>query len=652
MSSELANTSQDSPRPVQDRSLWLVPYRRNPCFVGRESELERLRASLTRNAAAALGPIQAISGTVGIGKTHAAVEYAYRHRDDYEAVFFVRAGSEAEIRGGFGEIGRRLGCGDSQKQEDVIASVRGWLEENTGWLLIVDDTDELTKAYLPVNHGGHVLLTTRERAFAVLGIPHPFHMEALTPEDAVSFLLKRTEREEVCVGEELEAAVCLSEELGFLPLALEQAGVYVREKQARFQSYLASYRERSHDSLQPAATTQSLSFSEVEETSPVSADVLRASAFLGPSEIPLEFLRKGAVDLGPLLADASADATDDRLIGELLEPLVRYSLISLDVARQSYSVHRLVRQVTKAGMKQADHRMWAERIVSALDKTFPDAEFETRPLCDQLVPHVQSAETLIDELALKLDSGRLFHQAGLYLRYRAHYAAAEPLYLRDLDITEKALGKDHPEVTRSLNSLGVLYSAQRRYAEAEPIYLRCLEVTEKALGKDHPSLALTLNNLGVLYRDQGRYEEAERLYLRDLEIKEKALGKDHTSLAQTLSNLGVLYRDQGRYEETERLYLHSLEILEKALGKDCPPVTPTLNNLGNLYRKQGRYAEAESLYLRCLGILEKALGKDHPWYVPIVKNYSRLLRDTGREHEAVELEAGSGSSMVDSSRSP
>ena len=66
-----------------------------------------------------------------------------------------------------------------------------------------------------------------------------------------------------------------------------------------------------------------------------------------------------------------------------------------------------------------------------------------------------------------------------------------------------------------------------QYAEAEPLLQRALQIREKALGPEHPDVATSLNNLAVLYRAQGRYAEAEPLYQRALKIREKALGPEH-----------------------------------------------------------------------------------------------------------------------------
>ncbi|MDZ4723543.1 MAG: tetratricopeptide repeat protein, partial [candidate division Zixibacteria bacterium] len=56
-----------------------------------------------------------------------------------------------------------------------------------------------------------------------------------------------------------------------------------------------------------------------------------------------------------------------------------------------------------------------------------------------------------------------------------------------------------------MNNLAGLYNTQGQYALAEPLYKRALEIREKALGPDHPDVALSLNNLAFLYNTQGQY---------------------------------------------------------------------------------------------------------------------------------------------------
>jgi hypothetical protein len=150
-------TSSPAMLPVRPAGtpLWNIPHERNPFFTGREQVLQTLRQALTRESAAALTQIQAISGLGGIGKTQTAVEYAYHYRDDYKAVFWVRAETETELGTGFAQIAQLLGLPELEEQDldKTVQAVKHWLENHHDWLLIFDNADrpELLKRFRPRN---------------------------------------------------------------------------------------------------------------------------------------------------------------------------------------------------------------------------------------------------------------------------------------------------------------------------------------------------------------------------------------------------------------------------------------------------------------------------------------------------------------------
>src|ERR1044071_96680 len=634
--------------------LMNLPFERNPFFTGREEILDDLHSTLTKNSATSL--TQAVSGLGGLGKTQTAIEYAYRHGRDYTHVFWVRADSHLALSTGFVEIARLLNLPekDAQSPDDAVRAVNHWLETNSGWLLIFDNADEpdLLKEFRPRNAKGHVLLTSRAQVFDTLGIVKPIEIDAMSPEEALEFLFTRTGRDGDKNVAEREAAAQLAEELGYLPLALEQAGAYITAKKARFQDYLASYRKRrlkllkeSHpiagDYPESVATTRAINFQEVEKVSEAASDLLRASAFLSPDRIPLELIAEGKAELSPALSAALAEVDDDPLaLNQVLEPLTRYSFIRLDSDSQTYGIHRLVQEVLRDGMDAATQRLWAERIICALNQAFLDVEFKNWPICERLLPHAKAAAKLIEKWDIAFEEGaRLLNRAAIYCYHRGQYTDAGLLFRRSLTIREDALGPAHPDVAQSLNNLAETYRVQGDHTEAEQLYRRAMAIDEKALGPDHPDVATDLSNLAELYRVQGKYPEAESLCKRSLAIYEKVLGSDHPNVAISLNNLAGLYQTQGKYTEAEQLFKQSLAIREKVLEPAHPDVANILNNLAVLYRTQGKYAEAEPMYKQSLAICEKALGPNHPKMAVVLWNYAVLLRATQREAEAAEMEA-------------
>jgi len=489
-----------------------VPYPRNPYFTGRDTILQNLHKALNKDSATAITQGHAIFGLGGIGKTQTAVEYTYRYRSEYRYIFWVRAETEIELQKGFIEIAKLLDLPEkvATNPADTVQAVKYWLEQKSEWLLIFDNADapEMLKAYYPRTPRGHILLTSRAQLFDMLGIAKPLALEKMDPEEALDFLYKRTE----CAQsdpKEKNAAEVLATELGYLPLALEQAAAYITAKGARFQDYLASFQRQRLSLLNKAqprtgeypasvARTWALNFQEVEQD-PIAADMLRVSAFLSPDAIPLELFTEGASQLGPVLADALATSEDPLALNEALEPLTRYSLIQLDVDTQTYSIHRMVQEVVKDQMGIEQQAQWAERVVQAVAQSFPEVDYQTWTHCERYIPHVLLCAAHIDRWSMTFWEARdLLYQAGLYFYQRGQYREAEPLWKSTLAIREQVLGSEHPDTLTSLNDLALLYQNQGKYEEAEPLYQRALEAKERVLGPDHPETIRVRNNYADL----------------------------------------------------------------------------------------------------------------------------------------------------------
>src|SRR5450755_530016 len=637
-------------------TIWNIPYPRNPFFLGRESELVQVRQWLQVSQATALSQPQAISGLGGIGKTQLALEYAYRYHQDYMAVLWVRAESAEALISSYVALATllRLPERDAKEQEVTVQAVKAWLQAHRGWLLILDNADELSllPGFLPPVPGGHLLLTTRATATGRLA--HRLEIETLESEQGAILLLRRAGLVapdadlSLASPMEREVAIHIAQEVGGLPLALDQAGAYLEETGMDLMSYWLMYQQQRDELLkkrgglvadhpEPVATTWSLSFQRIEKKNPAAAALLRLCAFLAPDAIPEEILTADASVLGSVLTPVAADAFR---LNEAIEALRAYSLVRRDPKEKTLSIHRLVQAVVQDTLEKAERHSWAMRAMLAVNAAFPDVEHGTWPQCERLLTQALVAAQSIEHYqVISEEAGRVLNKIAAYLWDRARYAEAEPLYQRALHIWEQQLGPAHPDVAHSLNGLANLYRKQSKYAEAEPLYQRALRIREQQLGPEHPQVAYPLSNLASLYHEQGKYVEAEPLYQRALRIREQQLGPEHPDVAYPLNGLASLYHEQGKYVEAEPLYQRALRIREQQLGPEHPDVAYPLNGLASLYHEQGKYVEAESLYQRALHIRERALGSHHPKTVDTRKRLIALLYMMGQHEEAARLEA-------------
>src|SRR6266487_6721127 len=635
------------------RPLWNIPYQRNPFFTGREETLSQLYHALQAENVVALSHPQGITGLGGIGKTQTALEYAYRYRVEYDAVFWVRADSTIALASGFADLAYLLDLPERNEQDQsvIVEAVLRWLRTNTGWLLVFDNLDDLSvvKPFLPKAGPGHTLFTTR--AHALSGIAQRMEVLKMEPEIGALLLLRRASilplqaTLDIAIKDDRSVACEISQQLDGLPLALDQAGAYIKETSCTLTDYVALYQTRRREILQargsfdkdyPAsvATTWSLSFEKIGQVNAAATDLLNFCTFMAPDAIPEETITVGTQHLTPSLQVVAAHPLQ---FDQTIVALLAYSLIDRNT-NATLSIHRLVQAVLKDEMDEVTQREWAKRTVRVVNDFFPEVEFTSWSRCQQILPHAQACALLIVQYGFSFPgAARLLNHTGHYLHERAQYTESEVLLKRALTISEETLEPVHPFIAVCLNNLARLYRVQGEYQKAETLYRRAVAIREQALGAEHPDTGEILNNLGLLYYIWGKYSLAEPLYLRALAIREQVLGPNHHDTGESLNNLGLLYHDQSRFEEAEPLYQRALAIREQELGPDHLDIAQSLNNLAELCRDKGRYEQAEPLYRRALTIRERGLGPDHPDTAQSLDNLAQLYYAQGRYEQAEPL---------------
>ncbi|MFY9824086.1 MAG: tetratricopeptide repeat protein [Thermoanaerobaculia bacterium] len=620
-----------------------------PLFQGRDEILAALREKLAQaspgQATAIAG--KAVHGLGGVGKTRLAVEYAWRHAADYTALLFVIAGSPADLRRNLAALCEPgiLNLAEREAPEEEVreAAVLRWLGENPGWLLILDNVDSepsaaAVDALLPRLHGGDVLLTGRLARWSVE--VEPLELDVLEEEAAQEFLLARTKAGRRPTQEDPDQAAALARELGFLPLALEQAGAYITERRLTLAAYMEEWQLRhdqvltwfdlrvSHYPASVAVTWQT----SVDRLSAPARRLLERLAWLGPEPIPESLLDVPIPEVHE----------EPNPLDSLVE-LANYSLVTRDDKTPTFTVHRLVQDVTRRSLRNGlEEGLWPETLGEALrwvNAAFVGHPQDVRnwPVLDPLASHARAVVLYADAVGIADPTALLMNNLAQLLYAKSLLAEAEPLMRRALEIQEKIFGPEHPMVATYLNNLAVLLQATSRLSEAELLMRRALEIDEKNFGKEHPNVARDLNNLAQFLQATRRLSEAEQLTRRVVTILENSLGEDQPNLAAALNNLAQLLKAMNQLSEAEPLMRRALEIDEKSSGKEHPNVARDLNNLAAIFLATNRLSEAEPLVRRALGIDEKSFGADHPMVAIDLNNLANLLQGTGRLSAAEPL---------------
>jgi tetratricopeptide (TPR) repeat protein len=587
-----------------------VPFSHNPHFVGREKQLNEIHEALHEARATALTQASphAVTGLGGVGKTTLAREYAEKFWRAYHDILWVTATDETAIVSAYARLAVDIGL-IRESSQDINEDARRTLDElnrNTQGrerLLILDNAhDEVTiQKWIP-SGSCRTLITSRFTGWsaAVQGID----VDVLDGGAARELLLRRSGlsgTEENCSG-----ADAVAEELGYLPLALEQAAAYVGQTKITFGIYLDEY-EQFHNTLLDehalGATQYPFSVAKtwlmtIQCISDVGQAILTMSAFLAPDHIPRSMVYQAS-----LLPKIDID--------KAFRELSDYSLVRLEP--DAYSVHRLIQTVQRHSLgNEATRRAWVEETTKLLNRSYPEDAYIGASLLNLLFPHWLACAKYASEHHLVSErAGALFAQAGDFLHQRGAYAAAESLFVVAAEIAESALGPEHPDVGRCLNNLGAIRHNRGDYATAVALHKRALGIREKALGPEHPDTGVSLGNLGNVYRDQGAYDIARPLLERALIILQKAFGVNHPHVAAAIDNLAQLHHSIRDYEAAEEFYKQALDVRQRLLGSEHPSTAITLNNLAELCQERRDYTAAVQYAKEALAIRERALGADH-----------------------------------------
>jgi tetratricopeptide (TPR) repeat protein len=613
-------------------------------FLGRKDDLAAIDKAFTRQKKRL--PVTVLHGLRGVGKSTLAAAYAERRREEYRAVWWIRAQTPEGMRADLVGLGARLGWIPADAQEepalpDVLARLA---EEGDDILLIYDnaiDADSV-RPFLPKRGEARVLVTSNFHAWR--GLAEPVEIRHWPKGTGADYLIARTGREE-----EREAAEKLSDALGGLPLAHEQAAAYCERLSVPLAEYLKRLTEQPakmlddarhapadyHDGL-TVAKTFALAIAQAAALHPAAEPLLRHAAALPAEPIPLFLFADGLEEFDEPLKSALAGEGLD----EALAALSTFALIEREsvpderdatITTECFRLHRLVRHVAAEGGSQAAA---VAALVGAVGRVIGEEYNDPAvwPRWRRVDMHAAAlAEMATDALA----RGALFDRLASYRHNAlAAYDEAQQFYERALAAIE-TLGTDHPKVAVALNNLAGLQNDKGDLAAARTLHERALKIVEATAGPSHPDTAVSLNNLAVVIKRQGDLDTAQRLYERALAIDEAALGPENIKVAVDLNNLGVLLQARKDFAAAMPVFQRALAIKEKALGPKHFDTAISLNNLAGLLVEQGSFDAARPLVERALETFQGTLGKSHPSALMMLENLAAVEHKAGRSEQAL-----------------
>ena len=670
----------------------MVPVSSNPLFTGRVEIIDKIKDFYLGGDHSEQKRL-VLTGLGGVGKTQIATAFAYEAyaNEYYSTVLWVFAVDKQELVKSFTQIAKTLGLYPEvvpdekdrslDRMPPMALALLQWLsrEKSSRWLMVFDNVDDLdsfdVSSFFPKVPWGDILITSRRKQADRLG--YAIVVDVMDEGEAVKLLGRCSGLPETSDG---GMAQQMAETLGFLPLALDQAGAYISEYSIGYSEYMELYgnsREQLLRHKPPRAvwsyeetvfTTWEMSFAAVSKSDSLASKLLNLMAFFHSNGAPLALICNLAQGLQPDQRLFLRDFCDfvrtredySQLAGQMGDEFrasrLRFSqaigkLSSLSLVNQkktrtkSISTHPLVHFWVRERQTQAskvEHcreaiRLILHSLINAYDTSqFADAEViypylficlenvHTIPglLSDTELHKIGACIIAIDSwVPISHDHGTLhladrFYEMVANRRAGAEWCIPDAMLAVRRAIRLKSMGR-RKECSEHCSQYLKTF---RQQTDFDKMYVACMARTSAP----------------CFYR-MGDYDGAENMY----GYVEDSLDTTGAMLARKQLVLGAIKIDRGLPIEAESLLTGCAEDLLRGIGQEHFLLRVWHKLMATCYVSQGRYSEAEDTVLKELGgrldMLDKGKTEFSFSDYELAEVYARVLREQRRYREAREF---------------
>jgi ankyrin repeat protein/tetratricopeptide (TPR) repeat protein len=662
-------------------STFNVPTTSVADFIGRDTILENLKITLCQTIS---GHDRAavLQGMGGQGKTQTALEFCRRATLDgaFECIYWIDCSTNDSILLDFETLASKMTSGRAQfpDTDAAVQYVKASLSKAPSpWLLVFDNLDvpdvfQNVKTYVPsASAKGSILYISRHADTSRLG--RTFPVEGMTKDEAVRLLLERSQTDRT--DENVAHAESIVAELGFFPLAVDQAASYIRSRRLPLDKFMAYYSARKSEILQHtprlweykrgplkqssvatnAFTTWELSMAlllDGDEGQEIER-LLTLSAFFDNNNLHSDIF-KASVNLeedfpqwvGCMCTDG---AWDEYKFQDIIADLLSLSLIqSIDLSSRgvSFTLHPLVRDWIQYRLSEKEYGQYAHQAVEALGVAVEQVGL------DSITPVTR--KRLIANMDACINNARqIFSLSGhtscnnllVSLGWLAHcyvesgrYTMGKDLYttLLDLQLSRSRPPDDIKHTSTKMN-LASVYNYLGLHAKARTLYESVVQERETHLGRNHEETQWAIYGLATAEYHLQNYRQATTLFKSLLKTQASLFPEKRADFVKTLGQLANVYRAKKGFMKAQKCYEVTLVELVKTLGPFHQTTLIALEGLAIVYRNLERVDEATKLYAQIMSSHEMSFGWEHPRTLRLATNYGIALIHQKNYSEAIQL---------------
>ncbi|KAI0888151.1 uncharacterized protein GGS22DRAFT_185531 [Annulohypoxylon maeteangense] len=539
-----------------------LPVAENRQFFGRQEILRQLEDHLKpADTNARLSSI-ALYGLGGVGKTQVALAYAYQKIDHLDAIFWISAESPYSIQQSFSRAALdalRLPKAKPQAYQENMVLVLNWLQKTPAkWLVIFDNVDNhaVLEDCWPISQHGAILVTSRDIVVATLPIDTGLEVDEFEIDEGAKFLLHMTpKRRPIDNTIEKAAAHAVSNELGGLPLALNQMAALINTRNYTIGEFHAMYiKHKQNLHKQKKSGWKYLGYQHALDT---------------VWEISFTNLGEHARACLGVLSFFSADSVP---LGDAIEELTHHALVRKNIEHGSFRIHRLVQAEYRARMEnpqeefEAAIKLLLDKLPSQDSSKFDDKEWllykRYIPQVLALLKNYDDSQTDPNPLKPTMDFVRLLTNSS-YALHDNDTMDVIPKLLETADSAyHKCRGEEQDRLLWALLQYlkCIHHFCTSEFARSEREMTECLKIRLELLHHDDTLIALSYSGLGMAVGAQGRYEEGLDWLQKAHKVYEGPAGKNLPKRIVWGYNISRNYYCMGRYAESESCLTKALEI--------------------------------------------------------------------------------------------
>ncbi|KAF2110266.1 hypothetical protein BDV96DRAFT_501211 [Lophiotrema nucula] len=597
------NEHFDTPQPVSSH------------YKGRTQELASLKIEVQRPYVTNQQKRFVVYGIGGSGKSQFCSKFAQENRNSFWGVFWIDAKTLKTAKDSFARIAR---MGKVEANENAA---KAWLSsKDRPFLLIIDNADDPEIAvdqHFPQGEKAFILITTQNPQWRIHGNVSKkgfFHFKELESDAAQELLLRSA-------GEELpwstmvyEVAAQICQTLGFLPLAIIQAGSAILSNFCTLHSYLKFFdqdwnRVREGQRQRRGSFTNITVYSSWEvafkglvakqnQTSEDAVELLKTFSFLERVRIRMRDAKKQALaakkkpgkrkSLGqtakellrtlviaimrlgevPTLPKVLRDVDkrgrfNDYRLRQALKALVQLSLIDYDPVTDSYSMHQLLHKWVRERpeMSLKEQAVWCQAAGTVLAQALLlpplGASQAAEDLRKDILPHVIHVHDQERDIQKKIEENQID---------RTRSWPSLSTALARSQVAQRA-------------KFSLVYAQNGYWKDALALQKDVAEFLYMSLGKDHPVTVRLSLLMADMHWAMSEPDNASMILEDLLHHVRASNGEDHEDTARVLDKLGATRWMQGRFKDARDLHRDVLAKFTKLYGTQHPETLKAMSNL-------------------------------------------------------------------------